>query len=94
MDIPKAGPIEHCDTYQDGNYRVVIFDLADDPDIQEPAIFRFELFKHNSTSLADPGTNAGKYGTANISFMMCGMVVSDEKLYDITLPIDIHKTPL
>ena len=83
------------DTYQTGDYRVIIFNLEDDINLnhpQSPAMFDFTLFSISPDNTALPTGNPNKIGAANISFMLCGMVLSNERLTDIPLPIDIHRT--
>jgi hypothetical protein len=83
------------DTYQTGDYRVIIFNFENDINLlhpQSPAMFDFTLFSISPDNTAVPTGNPNKIGGANISFMLCGMVLSNERLTDIPLPIDIHRT--
>jgi hypothetical protein len=96
------------DTYQNGDYRVIIWDFEDPLSApsssqagpstvhpQDASMFQFSLFCNGidgTGSQITADNNSGKLGSANVSFMVCGMVLSDERLLNITLPIDISRT--
>jgi len=77
-------------TYVSGDYRTIVWDLGDaDGGIElVPRILNFKLFIDADTTTDNPY----HYGSANVSFIVCGMVLSNEILTDIPLPIDIHRT--
>jgi len=90
----SQGVVYTSDTYQTGDYRVVIFNLDDVQGThpQSPSMFEFTLFSVSPDNTAVPTDNPDRIGSANLAFMLCGMVLSNERLTDIPLPIDIHRT--
>jgi hypothetical protein len=76
------------ETFVSGDYRTIIWDLADAGVEVNPKTLDFKLFNDGDSTTDNPH----HYGSANVSFIVCGMVLSDERLTNTPLPIDIHRT--